>query len=315
MDAISENISFSLNKQEQLVEFDINKLFASASIIKNYFYKIWNRIIQKIDLDISADDGFNEIKDLVIYDVLDGTRSTLISKIPIDYRLESGLYALNFIHTLKTLCAKNCYIMIHTSYNRGRGKKEFNNVLEKILAGEPFIKKYAIQNDISCLCIGVKDNYEQFNLLKDINETTKKGAFNSIFLFDYNEKWPFTIDGQNILNPLPNIDVFIRHTKFQISGGWIPGKMAHSVFLYTQNGSTYSNWDSDELVALIALALLAKLLHKGEVLDKTYSSKEEINHRYILRESKLFNKVITLRKNPKKLFMLGSPIGVYQFYY
>jgi hypothetical protein len=288
---------------------------ASTSAIKNIFYKIWNEIIQEIGLDISADEGFAEIKNLVIYDILDGTRSTLISRYPIDYRLESGLYALNFIHTLKALCAKNCYIMIHTSYNRGRGKKEFNHVLEKILAGEPFIKKYAIQNSISCLCIGVKDNYEHGNLLKDINETTKKGVFNSIFLFDYNEKWPLSKEGQNVLKNLPDIDVFIRHTKFQISGGWIPGKMTHSVFLYSQNGSTYSNWDSDELVVLVALALLAKLLHKGEVLNKIYSSVEEINYRYILRESKLFNKVVILRENPRKLFILGSPMGVYQFYY
>lgn len=287
----------------------------STSIIKNKFYDIWNRIIQKINLDVTADEGFAEIKDLVIYDILDGTRSTLISRYSIDYRLESGLYALNFIHTLKALSAKNCYIMIHTSYNRGRGKREFNHVLEKILEAGPYIKKYAIQNSICCLCIGAGDNYEHINLLKNINEATKKGIFNSIFLFDYNEKWPLTIEGQNILNKLPNIDVFIRHTKFQISGGWIPGKMSQSVFLYSQNGSTFSNWDSDELVALIALALLAKLLHKGEVLNKTYKSEEEINQRYKLRELKLFNKVITLRKNPRKLFMFGSPIGVYQLYY
>ena len=293
----------------------MNNLLPSSSTIQNNFYKIWNRINQKIDLDISADEGFAEIKDLVIYDILDGTRSTLISKHPISNKLESGLYALNFIHTLKSLCAKNCYIMIHTSYNRGRGAKEFKNVLEKILAGAPFIKKYAIQNSVCCLCIGINDKYEYNSILKNINESTKNGNFNSIFLFDYNEEWSLTKEGHNILHNLPDIDVFIRHTKFQISGGWIPGKMSKSVFLYTQNGSTYSNWDSEELVALISLALLAKLLHKGEMLNKSYSSEEEINQRYILRESKLLNRVIALRENPKKLFMIGSPIGVYQFYY
>jgi hypothetical protein len=205
--------------------------------------------------------------------------------------------------------------MIHTSYNRGRGNKEFYKVLEKIIAGAPFIKKYAIQNNVCCLCIGVKDDYEYINILHNVNETTKKGIFKSIFLFDYNEEWSLSRQGQDILNNLPNIDVFIRHTKFQISGGWIPGKMLKSVFLYTQNGSTYSNWDSDELVTLIALALLAKLLHKGEVLNKAYSSKEEISKRYKIRELELFNKVIILRENPKKLFMIGSPQGVYQFYY
>jgi hypothetical protein len=205
--------------------------------------------------------------------------------------------------------------MIHTSYNRGRGKEEFNQVLEKILAGKPFVLKYAIQNSICCLCICSRNNFEYIDLLKDVYESTKKGIFNSIFLFDYNEKWPFTKEGENIFKDLPNIDVFIRHTKFQISGGWIPYKMTHSVFLYTQNGSTFSNWESYEIITLIALALLAKLLHRGEVLNKTYTTNEEIYQRYILREKKLFNRVITLRKNPKKLVMLGSPNGVYQFYF
>jgi len=312
---ISENISYLYKKQEQLVDMNLNNIFTSPSTIKKNFYKIWNDIIQKIDLNISANESFAEIKDLVIYDILDGTRSTLISKYPIDNRLEAGLYALNFIHTLKSLNAKNCYIMIHTAYNRERGKKEFNQILEKILAGKPFVIKYAIQNNICCLCICSNNNFEYIDLLKDVYESTKKGIFNSIFLFDYNENWPFTKEGKNIFKNLPNIDVFIRHTKFQISGGWIPYKMTHSVFLYTQNGSTFSNWDSDELVALIALALLAKLLHRGEVLNKTYTTKEEINYRYILREKELFNKIITLRKNPKKLFILGSPNGIYQFYY
>lgn len=305
----------TLDEQEQIVEFDYNKLFASTSTIKNNFYKIWNKIIQKTDLDITIDKDFTEMKNLVIYDIVDGSRSTLISKSMIDYKLESAFYTLNFIHTLRALGAKNCYIMIHTSYNRERGEKEFDRILEKISLGAPFIKKYAIQNNVRCLCIGARENYEYINLLNDVMESTKNGVFNTFFLFDYNEKWSMAKEGWNILNTLPDIDVCIRHTKFQISGGWIPDKMSRSAFLYSQNGATYSNWDSDELVTLVALALLAKLLHKGEILNKTYIAKEEINQRYELRELKLFNKVINLRDNPKKLFMMGSPVGIYQFYY
>jgi len=69
------------------------------------------------------------------------------------------------------------------------------------------------------------------------------------------------------------------------------------------------------MVVPIALALLAKLLHKGELLNKTYYTKEEIYRRYELRELDLFNNVIYLRKPPKKLFMIESPTGIYQFYY
>jgi len=304
-----------LNNYEKITDLDYNKLFASTSTIKNDFYKIWDKIIQKIDLDIISDKNCKEIENLVIYDILDGSRSTLISKSKVDWDVELTLYTLNIIHTLRALSAKNCYIMIHTSYNRERGGKEFNQVLKKIALGAPLIKKYAIQNNIRCSCIGMQENYEYIHLLRDIMESTKNGHFHTYFLFDYNEKWILTRNAQILLNNMPDIDVYIRHTKFQPSGGWIPGKMSRSAFLYSQNGSIYSNWDSDELVTLLALSLLAKLLHKGEILNKTYITREEVDQRYRLRELELFNKVIELQANPKKLFMIGSPIGVYQFYY
>lgn len=304
----------TLDKQVKFVEFDYNKLFASTSTIKNNFYKIWNKIIKKTDLDIIVNKDI-EMENLVIYDILDGNRSTLVSKPMIDYDVETALYTLNFIHTLKALGARNCYIMIHTSYNRERGEKEFDHILEKVSLGAPLIKKYAIQNNVHCSCIGMEENYELKYLLDDIMESTKNGDFHTYFLFDYDEMRFLTKDTQNIFKILPDIDVHIRHTKFQPSGGWIPSKMSHSVFLYSQNGTTYSNWESDEMVSLVALALLAKLLHRGEVLNKTYATKEEINQLHESRELKLFNKVINLRENPKKLFMMGSPIGVYQFYY
>lgn len=308
-----------LDKYGQFTELDYNELFnksfASASIIKNYFYKIWNEIIRKTDLDIISDKNCKEIKNLVIYDILDGSRSTLNSKSTIDQDAEVALYTLNLIHTLKTLGAKNCYIMIHTSYNRKRGEKGFNRILEKIALGAPLIKKYAIENNVRCSCIGMRENYEYIHLLNEIMESTKNGEFHTYFLFDYDEEWILNKDAQSLLDTMPDIDVYIRHTKFQASGGWIPDKMSRSAFLYSQNGSIYSNWDSDEIVTLLALSLLAKLIHRGEILSKTYTTKTEINQRYRLRELELFNKVIELRVNPKKLFMMGSPVGVYQFYY
>lgn len=292
-----------------------DKFFVSPSIIQSDFYKIWNKIIQKINLDIRLSKDLVELKNLVIYDILDGTRTTLLSKSMINKNLETVFYVLNFIHTLKTLGLRDCYIMIHTSYNRERGEKEFKRILEKISIGVPLIKKYAIQNNIRCSCICPSENYELIHLLNDVIDSTKNGDFHSYFLFDYNERWITTELAHDIINTLPDIDVYVRHTKFQVSGGWIPEKMSHSVFLYSQNGTIYSNWDSDELVALVALALLAKLLHEGEVLNKIYHTQEEIIRRYKLREVNLFNKVIFLRENPKKLFIIGSPLGLYQFYY
>ena len=205
--------------------------------------------------------------------------------------------------------------MIHTSYNRMRGESEFKNILQSVEVGASLIKRYTIANNICCSCICNNEEYELASLLKDISNSTKNGKFHTYFLFDYSEEWVLSKKGINIIKNLPNIDVHIRHTKFQFSGGWIPGKMSRSVFLYSQNGTIQNNWKSDELLTLIALALLAKLLHRGEALNKVYATEEEINQRYDLRELKLFNKVIHLREHPKKLFIMGSPIGVYQFYY
>ncbi len=308
----SYNITLS-NKQDQSYN---DYIFSTSSLpIKNKFLKIWNLINEKTGLNICLSKNLNELRNLVIYDVLDGNRSTICSKSIVDERLECVFYVLNLIHILKALGTKVCYFMIHTSYNRERGEKEFDRLLKIISYGALFIKNYAIKNDIRCLCIGFEKNYKLLQLLNEIMELTKNGSFNAYFLFDYNEKWFLTENAKHIFDNLPDIDVHIRHTKFQVSGGWIPDKMSHSVFLYSQNGTTYSNWELDEMIVLVALALLAKLLHKGEVLNKIYKGREEIIKRYEQRELQLFNKVVIIREEPKKLFLIGSPIGVYQIYY
>jgi len=304
-----------LLKEQNDAKLDYDKSFESPSNIRRDFQKIWKNIVQKTGLDIISDESCNEIKNLVIYDILDGNRSTLNLNSRVASNFETPLYTLRFVHTLKSLGAKNCYIMIHTSYNRERGTTEFNHIIKKITMGTPLIKKYVDQNNIRCFCIGMQEDYELMHALNDIMESTKNGDFCTYFLFDYNEKWLATKYAQDMLDNMPDIDVYVRHTKFQPSGGWIPEKMSHSVFLYSQNGSVCSNWSSDELVVLISLSLLAKILHKGEILNKTYMNKKEIKQRYGLREGELFNKSINLRANPKKLFMMGSPWGIYQFYY
>ena len=299
--------------QNQIVDFDLNKLFASPSNIKNDFLKIWDKINKLCDLSIGFD--FKDLEKLVIYDILDGTRSTISTNNMFDRRLECAFFTLNLIHTLKSLGVRDSYFMIHTSYNRHRGEKEFKLVLDKILLGAPFIKKYAIQNNIRCLCIGAKENYELIDVLKEVTESTKNGSFNAFFLFDYAENFSQSNEKENIFDVLPDIDVCIRHTKFQISGGWIPGKMRKSVFLYSQNGATYSNWEPNEIVALIAMALFAKKINEGEGLSKVYLDNDELQQRYIKREIDLFSKTAYFREKPRKLFMLGSPVGIYQMYY
>lgn len=294
---------------------DVSKSFQSSEIILDSFHIIWDRLCREVGFHFPITSALNEMKHLVLYEALDGSRSTLGSYRERDRGVQSALYALHLIHVLKMLGAQTCFIMVHTAYNRNRGEDEFHDILCSIEDGAPLIRRYAVQNHVQCSCICANENHELQSLFKEITDATRGGVFQSIFLFDYTEEWAMTDRGREIVETFPDIDVHIRHTKFQFSGGWIPGKMAHSTFLYSQNGSTYSNWRSDEIVVLASLSLLTKLLHSGEGLTKIYRNEEEIRHRYELREIKLFNKVIMLQDSPRKLFMMGSPTGVYQFYY
>ena len=298
------------------VKYDFRKLFASPSMIRDDFCDIWTSITKKVgDVKISVEDAQESVKELVLYDILDGSRTTLTSKPSIEPKDDIPLFSIALIHTLRVLGAKSCVIMLHTSYNRERGEKEFRRVLNIIKSGAEIIKQYSIEHGIRCNCLCMNKKHELIDLLKDIEQQTLDGTFNAYFLFDYNEEWSATKEGYNILNTLPDINVHVRHTKFQPSGGWIPGKMKKSAFLYSQNGTAYSNWKSDELVALVAMALLAKKFNEREGLSKLYSSFEEIEQRYKKREIKLFQKTVQLKTNPKKLFLAGSPIGAYQIYY
>lgn len=298
------------------LKHDFRKLFASSSTIRDDFCNIWTDINEKMEgVKTSVEDAQEAVKELVLYDALDGGRTTLTSKPFIDPKDDIPLFSTALIHTLRVLGAKSCVIMIHTSYNRERGEKEFKRVLNTIKSGAEIIKQYSIENDIRCNCPCMNEDYELIDIIREAEQQTRDGTFNAYFLFDYNEEWATTKEGYNILNILPDIDVHIRHTKFNFSGGWIPGKMYRSAFLYSQNGTTYSNWKSDELVALVATMLLAKKLNEGEGLSKVYSSNDEIQRRYIKREINLFQKMVYLREHPQKLFILGSPIGTYQVYY
>ena len=133
------------NNYKKKIDLDFNHIFPSSSYINNNFFKIWKLIIHKTGLDTIREIDNNQIKNLVIYEIIDGTRSTLVKKQMVDHNLEAVLFTLNFIYTLQKLGVKNCYIMIHTTYNRGRGLKEFGKVLEKIAIGAPLIKKFSIK--------------------------------------------------------------------------------------------------------------------------------------------------------------------------
>jgi hypothetical protein len=279
------------------------------------FHDLWGRIEDHLELSLTSEEALKLFLNLVVYDMPDGTRSTLTVSPEIDVGADAGLYCVALIHTLRGLGARTCIIMTHTSYNRMRGREGMERILRIISKGARPLQGYVRRNALNVRWIGMRPGYELERQLTDSFPLRKDPSFEAFFLIDYAEEVFEEPTLREDLGRLPEVDVCIRHTKLNMSGGWIPGKLLRSTFVYCQNGTLFSNWKFDELVALSTVALLAKLFHTGEGLAKMYGDIDEVKRRYQLRELRLFNKQVKLRPQPRKLFIVGSPLGLYQFYY
>ena len=279
------------------------------------FRAIWERLAGELGLGMSAEDALESMKDLVLYDIPDGTRSTLTVPPMMDVDLDAGMYCLGLVHTLKSLGARKVVVMTHTAYNRARGPEDTQRFLKIIGKAVEPVAQYSKRHRVKLQLIGQASGYELENLLARTIPEFDNAPFEASFLVDYAEELFLTPEGRETLRRLPDIDVCIRHTKLQVSGGWIPTRMLKSSYVYSQNGTLFSNWTSDEYVALVAVALLSKKLMSGEILGKSYLDVDDVKRRFQLRELNLFQKTVRLRGDPKKLFVIGSPIGLYQVYY
>src|SRR2546428_357711 len=227
---------------------------------------------------------------------------------------DAGLYCLALVHTLASLGARTNVIMTHTVYNRDRGPEETKRFLEILLKGIDPFREYARRHGLAIHLEGIREGYEleqEFNRAFPMPSHPK---FDAHFLMDYEEEWFLSPEGRALLEALPPIDVVVRHTKLGISGGWIPTRMRKAAYVYSQNGTVHSNWNFNEYAAMVAVTYLAKLLHEGEALSKTYASIDEIKARYRDREIRLRQKIVRLSPKPRKLFVVGSPVGLIQVY-
>ncbi|MFQ5871799.1 MAG: hypothetical protein ACE5IB_06550 [Candidatus Geothermarchaeales archaeon] len=297
-------------------ESTLGSAFPGKSEIRSCFHDIWARVEEHLDLSLTSDEALRLFPSLVVYDIPDGTRSTLTVRADIDVGIDAALYCTALIHTLKGLGAESCVIMTHTEYNRERGPEGLKRILRLLAQGVKPISTYSKEERIAINLVGMKEDYELRDYLLCNLPEVQGSAFNAFFLVDHAEERFQDPQALKDLEQLPEVDVCVRHTKLNLSGGgWIPGKLLKSTFMYCQNGTLFSNWTFDELVALDTLALVAKLLNAGEGLVKMYGDIDEVKARYQCRELRLFNKQIRLRNRPSKLFLLGSPHGIYQFYY
>ena len=287
---------------------------ATPEAIRGAFAESWEALSHSLGLGVDPDKALVGLQDLVMYDIPDGTRSTLSVPVHYDVGADAGLYCLALVHTLASLGAKTNVILTHTAYNRERGPEETKRFLDVLAKGIDPFRAYARRHGVAIHLEGIGAGYELEAAFRRAFPLPAEPRFNAHFLMDYEEEWFLTPSGRDLLDLLPMIDVVVRHTKLGIAGGWIPTRMRRSSYVYSQNGSVHSNWNFEEYAAMVAVTYLSKLLHQGEGLSKTYVSIDEIKARYRDREIKLRQKIIRLRPKPKKLFVLGSPVGLIQVY-
>lgn len=305
-----------LLEEESIPEFELFGEFPRHTELKAHFHEIWGRLEDNLDLPLTSEEALALFPLLSVYDIPDGTRSTLTVRKDLQVGLDAAFYCLALVHTLKGLGAANCTIMTHTVYNRARGEEGLGRILRLLADGVKPFAEYARRHGVGIHLVGLKEDYELGGYLDRHLPIGQQSAFDAFFLVDYAEENFLSPKAMKRVEELPDIDVCIRHTKLNLSGGgWIPGKMLKATFMYSQNGSLYSNWTFDEMVAMATLALLAKLMHSGEGLVKMYGDIDEVKARHRLRELRLFNERIFLRPQPAKLFLFGSPQGLFQFYY
>lgn len=287
---------------------------ATPEAIRDAFVAAWEGLSHSLHLEVGPSRALEEVRDLVLYDIPDGTRSTLSVPPVMDVETDAGMYCLALVHTLASVGARRAILLTHTVYNRERGPEDTQRFLEILARGVDPFRGYARRHRIGMHLHGIHEGYELGPLLAQAFPPPVRSRFDAHFLVEYEEEWFLTPEGRAVLEQLPDVDIVIRHTKLQVSGGWIPLKMRKSAYMYSQNGSLNSNWSYDEYAAMVAVAYAAKLLHKGEGLSKKYVSVDEIKDRYRRRELNLQQRVVKLKGSPRKLFVIGSPTGLIQVY-
>src|SRR5439155_3031400 len=133
---------------------------ATPEAIRKAFAEQWNVLSHSLGLGVDSDKAFQGIRDLVMYDIPDGTRSTLSVPVTGDVDADAGLYCLALVHTLASLGARTNVIMTHTIYNRDRGPEETKRFLEILLKGIDPFREYARRHGLAIHLEGIREGYE-----------------------------------------------------------------------------------------------------------------------------------------------------------
>src|SRR3990172_7294834 len=133
---------------------------ATPEAIRASFADAWENLSHSLGLGVDTDAAFKGLRDLVMYDIPDGTRSTLSVPVAYDVEADAGLYCLALVHTLASVGARTNVILTHTSYNRERGPDETRRFLEIMMKGIDPFRHFARRHAVDIHLEGVHAGYE-----------------------------------------------------------------------------------------------------------------------------------------------------------
>jgi hypothetical protein len=281
---------------------------------------------------LGVDNPEEESKDLVIYEMTDGMRtSTKLSAA--DAYIDGGLFALRLIHLLKIFGSKSCYVNVIEE--RHKLRDNYSSIFSGLKSLFPIYQKYSKNNHVRLKFLGDLDqrlepHKHEGDFASDLNilekETENNDEFTAYFLINYSLDW--AIKNQEKFKDLPAINQIVRHTKFQLPTGMMlpPFLSDFSSFVYVQQGSSSSTWSDIQLICLISLAIRSMVINRGTQYFKKYND-SEVNTVRIDREIKahmhhnnLFsvgNRKPMNGKNSSKIkrSIIAGPIGpeIYEF--
>lgn len=283
--------------------------------------RMFEEVCQNLDLDVA--EAKEEVKNLVMYEMTDGTRTSTNLKGWEAY-YDGGIFCLRLIHLFKVLGGRNLYInVIHSRHKQRvnyqdiyRGLKELAKAYQHYteITGQEVEWKF-VGDYSESLAPAKAESPDLREYLEDFERLTEGSqGLTAIFMLNYSTKW-LADQGYQGWEELPEANVIVRHCKGYVNGDmWLYDKLDDNSFMYVQNGSASKNWSDKQLLYLIALALRSYLINQGTHYSKSYQ-KGEKRKIHVQREEQLSIIHRQLEDPASKRVIIFSPIGpeIYEF--
>lgn len=276
---------------------------------KEKILNIFKEACKKLEID-----NPERMKDIVIYLMIDGTR-TASSFDGKEAYIDGSNFSKRFVNIIKTVGGKACYINVFEEFHQKR--KDYGNIYSALIDVIPDWKDFVVKNGIRLKFVG---NFESSfgqgddlrKYLKTLGDMTKKNEFTAYILINFSRDWALT--NREFFKDMPNINSILRFTKGQgiPESMLIPGKVEHESLIYVQQGSSSINWSDRQIVFLIALALRANARNMPYFLQSSYTEEDKERIKRQREEERVFvNKNLYDNKDSKKpkVAVIFSEVG------